>query len=272
METYPEPLVYSNDVYRTSQVRVSLMSRLLPSMMFYLRVSSVVFRASSKAKRGRHGRKEWLESSQGVMEAIEGAGISIEVSGVSNVRGLDGPCVFVANHMSTLETFFLPAILLPIMDITFVIKKSLVEYPVFKHIMRARDPVILSRTDPREDLKTILGEGTARLKSGKSVVVFPQTTRSTVFDCNRFNSIGIKLARKAGTPVVPIAIRSDAWGNGKYLRDYGRIDPAKKVYFSFGEPMRIEGRGGEEHEKALDFIGSRMKMWGISVIEKNVNN
>jgi 1-acyl-sn-glycerol-3-phosphate acyltransferase len=40
--------------------------------------------------------------------------------------------------MSTLETFVLPYLIAPHRPMTFVVKKSLVEYPVFKHVMRAR--------------------------------------------------------------------------------------------------------------------------------------
>jgi hypothetical protein len=45
--------------------------------------------------------------------------------------------------------------------------------------------------------------GLARLKQGISIVVFPQTTRMVDFDASQFNSIGVKLAKKAGVPVVP---------------------------------------------------------------------
>jgi 1-acyl-sn-glycerol-3-phosphate acyltransferase len=163
--------------------------------------------------------------------------------------------------MSTLETFVLPAIIHPIKKITFVVKKDLMEYPIFKHIMLSRDPIAVSRENPREDLKMVLDEGIKRLRSGLSIVVFPQTTRSNTLDPSQFNTIGIKLALKADVPIIPIALKTDAWGTGKIIKDFGKINPEKKVYFSFGEPLRIKGRGVEEHKRIIQFISTKLKEW-----------
>jgi 1-acyl-sn-glycerol-3-phosphate acyltransferase len=97
------------------------------------------------------------------------------------------------------------------------------------------------------------------------VVIFPQSTevtRSAVFDPAMFNSMGIKLARKADVPVVPVAVKTDAWGTGRILRDFGTIDPSKKVHFSFGRPMEVKDSGKEEHRKTLEFIMEKLKQWG----------
>ena len=95
---------------------------------------------SAKAKRGDYDTAAWCWSSLSSLRALEQAGIRIEIEGTEHFTTLKGPCVFVANHMSTLETFVLPVLIAPFKDATFVVKKSLVDYPVFKHIMRARDP------------------------------------------------------------------------------------------------------------------------------------
>jgi len=143
-----------------------------------------------------------------------------------------------------------------------------VDYPVFKHIMRARNPITVGRTNPREDLKAVLEGGEERLKRGVSLVIFPQTTRTPVFDPAEFNTIGVKLAKRAGVPVVPIALLTDAWGNGKRLKEFGRIDPSKKAHFAFGEPMTIAGRGDEEHQKIIEFITGKLQEWGGKVAER----
>ena len=94
-----------------------------------------------------------------------------------------------------------------------------------------------------------------------SIIIFPQTTRTPVFDPEQFNSIGIKLAKKAGVPVVPIALTTMAWGNGTFLKDYGRIDPSKKTRFAFGKPLWIKDRGTEEHQMIIEFITGKLKEW-----------
>jgi 1-acyl-sn-glycerol-3-phosphate acyltransferase len=268
-----EPLTDDKGTYRTGQVKVPLLGRLLPSVNFYPRMIYVVYMASRLCRRGKYDDGQWYASSTAILRALEKTGIMVEITGADNLKSPDGPCVFVSNHMSTLETFVLPAIIRPFKAVTFVVKKSLVEYPVFGHVMRSRDPVTVGRKNPREDLKAVLEGGTERLKAGISVVIFPQSTevtRSTVFDPRAFNSIGVKLARRAGVPVVPIAVQTDAWGTGRILRDFGRIDPSKDVQFCFGEPMAVRDSGKEEHQKTVEFIRDKLSQWGRNVKELNL--
>ena len=262
-----DTLVYMNGSYRTGVVRRSLLGRISPEVRLYSRVVSIVWRGSSKAKRGRYATADWVASSLETLRALEEIGVAIEISGVDHFRTLETPCVFIGNHMSTLETMVLPCIISQFRDSTFVVKQSLVDYPVFKHIMRSRDPITVGRTNPRDDLKTVFEGGEARLKAGRSIVIFPQTTRTEVFHPEEFNTIGIKLAKRAGVPVVPVALKTDAWGNGKYLKDYGKIDPSKKVWFDFGAPMTITGRGDEEHQRIIEFISGKLKEWGGKIAE-----
>ena len=249
--------------YRTGSPRVPLCARLFPNLVLYRRWLTIVFRASVKGKRGRYTSVEWCKSSLGVVRALERVGVSFEITGLEHVGRLDTPCVIIANHMSVLETAALPVIVQPVRDVTFVVKQSLLDYPVWRHVMRARDPVAVSRTDPRADLKAVLEGGAERLGRGISIIVFPQTTRTHAFDPGQFTSIGVKLARKAGVPVVPLAVLTDAWGNGKLLKDFGRIDVSRPVRLAFGESMRIEGRGNEEHQAVVRYIGDKLAAWRV---------
>lgn len=261
MDSSKYNLLFKDGTYKTSIGKVSMFARIMPSFAFYRQLLPIVFKASSKAKRLKYNTAEWCKSSLEVLRALESVGIEVEITGVDYFKNIEGPCVFIANHMSTLETFVLPIIIAPFKNATFVVKKSLVEYPVFKHVMRSRNPITVSRTNPRDDLKAVLEGGIDRLKAGISIIIFPQTTRTTVFDPKVFNTIGIKLAHRVNVPVVPIALKTDAWGNGKYLKDFGRIDHSKKVHFAFGEPLRIKNRGVEEHNKVIKFISSKLKEW-----------
>ncbi len=205
-----------------------------------------------------------MESSVAVLRSLETAGVRISVDGLDHLAGLEGPCVFVSNHMSMLETVVLPGFVQPLRPVTFVVKESLVRYPIFKHVMRSRDPIVVSRTDPRADFKTMMQGGKRRLGENLSLIVFPQTTRARTLERDQFNSIGVKLAARAGVPVVPIALRSDAWGLAKYfLKDLGRIDPRIPVNFAFGEPLTVTGRGGETQEQVLAFIEEHLSRWGL---------
>ncbi len=125
----------------------------------------------------------------------------------------------------------------------------------------------MGRSNPRADLVTVLEGGEARLAAGRSIIVFPQSTRTPVFDPAHFNTIGIKLAKRAGVPVIPIALKTDAWGNGQLLKDFGPVDVRKTIHFEFGEPMRIEGAGKAEHQRITDFIIDRLGSWNRELEE-----
>jgi len=247
--------------YRTPKEKPDCFSRLCPSVSFALKVSNIVLRASGRAKRGTYGDREWCQSSFEITKALESIGATVVVEGVENFRDLNGPCVFIGNHMSTLETFVLPYLIRPHKPVTFVVKKALVEMPVFSHVMTSRDPVVVGRKSPKEDLFTVLNGGTERLKNGISLIVFPQTTRTTDFDPEKFNSIGVKIAKKAKVPVVPLALQTDAWGNGKLVKDFGKIDPTKTIRFKFGKPMDITGNGSSQNQAIIDFISQHLDQW-----------
>jgi 1-acyl-sn-glycerol-3-phosphate acyltransferase len=261
MEHTLRQLLRFDPIYRTDIKSVSPLERIAPSFSFYIRFLSVVFKASAKAKKGLYNDAEWYRSSLDTLRALERVGVNFEISGIEHFERLDTPCVVVANHMSVLETTILPMILLPVKRVTFIVKESLINYPVFKHVLRSRHPIVVNRTNPRQDLKTVMQEGVDRLRKGISVIVFPQTTRTRSFDPRKFNSMGVKLAGRAKVPVVPLALLTDAWGNGRLIKEFGKIDVSRTVRFAFGRPLRVEERAGEVQREIIDFVGGNLKQW-----------
>jgi 1-acyl-sn-glycerol-3-phosphate acyltransferase len=250
--------------YQTTAGSARPPDRIFPTFGFYCRFLSVVFKACAKAKRHQYDDGEWYQSSYTIFRALERAGVDFEISGIDHLRhlrNLDTPCVFIANHMSTLETVILPFIIRPFRQVTFIVKESLMTYPVFKHILRTRHPIVVNRVNPRQDLKTVMKEGKSLLDKGVSVIVFPQTTRSRSFDPELFNSLGVKLAARANVPAVPLALITDAWENGRWLKDFGRVNPSRKVLFAFGQPLEASGKGTDAHAQVIDFIGGMVRQW-----------
>jgi 1-acyl-sn-glycerol-3-phosphate acyltransferase len=133
-------------------------------------------------------------------------------------------------------------------------------------VMLSREPIVVDRVNPREDLMRVLTEGAAHLRRGRSIIVFPQTTRTTVFDPAHFNTIGIKLAREAGVPIVPVAVRTDAWGIGKVIKEFGKIDVTLPVRIAFGKPLTVEGRGNQTHQAVISYVSEQLEAWGCTVV------
>ncbi|MCX7590648.1 MAG: 1-acyl-sn-glycerol-3-phosphate acyltransferase, partial [Kiritimatiellae bacterium] len=181
-----------------------------------------------------------------------------------NLACLTAPAVIVSNHMSLLETFLLPGFILPFREVAIVVKESLLRYPAFGQILRAVNAISVKRENPREDFRKIMECGRQALESGRCVLVFPQSTRSPEFNPAEFNSVGVKLAARSSVPVIPLALKTDFVGIGRIVRDLGRLDRSKPVYFSFGAPFQVTSPR-EAHEKVVAFISERLRSWGVKV-------
>lgn len=229
--------------------------------MYFTFIKDVVFRYRQEVIDGKYDDQRWVKSSQDSLRIVERFGGRFDIRGMDNLQKEDGPFVIIANHMSTLETAVLPGIVRPHMPVTFVVKKKLTEGNVFGHIMRSRDPIAVGRVNPREDLATVLKEGTEKLANGISIIIFPQSTRTAEFSPERFNSLGVKLAIRAGVKVIPIALKTDFWGEGSVIRGFGRISRKKKIHIEIGAPITPSGRGKTEHQEIIDFIQSHLERW-----------
>ncbi|MDR3090180.1 MAG: 1-acyl-sn-glycerol-3-phosphate acyltransferase [Desulfobulbaceae bacterium] len=245
-----------------TEIAPGLFGKTFPSLYFYSCFLPIVLRAAWQAKRGAYHDEDWAASSGDVVRALERAGLRFEVSGLEYFRRLSTPCVCIANHMSMLETITLPYFMQPAHPVTFVIKDSLLRYPVFKHVMQSRNPVAVSRVNPRQDLKTVLEEGGKRLAAGISVIIFPQTTRSHSFDPEKMTTIGVKLAKSAGVPTLPLALKTDAMENGAIIKELGRINPTRTVHFRFAPPLAIADNGKAAHQAINAFIQEQLSAWG----------
>jgi 1-acyl-sn-glycerol-3-phosphate acyltransferase len=247
--------------YVSASARATWCARLAPTAAFYARVAPVVLRNAERGRGGYFTSAAWRDAARDIVRAFERGGVPLIVENLEVFDRLEGPCVIIGNHMSTTETFVLAAWLLERRPITYVVKQSLVEYPVFKHIMCSCDPVVVGRKDPRADLKAVLEGGSERLGRGISLVIFPQRTRKVELVPEEFNSIGVKLAKRAGVPVVPLAVKTDAWANGKALKDFGPFQNDRPVHFAFGEPLAITGNGKEQNDAVIRFIGEKLAEW-----------
>jgi 1-acyl-sn-glycerol-3-phosphate acyltransferase len=255
---YPQKLPLKNSYQTDPSIPIPFFAFLL----FYWRVLNVVRFSNRQAKRKIYDRYNWVASSLGILKAVESSGIKVSVKGMKNLSDFEGPAVIVGNHMSTMETLLLPSFIQPAKTVIYVIKQELVDFPLFGPVAAARFPIVVGRTNPREDLKIVMEEGSKNLKNGKSIIIFPQKTRSAIFDSSSFNSLGIKLAKRNNVPVVPLALVTDAWGNGKIIKEMGKIDTKKTVHFEFGKAIEIEGNGSKQHDAVIDFIKEKFKEWG----------
>ena len=118
-----------------------------------------------------------------------------------------GPVLYVANHQSYADMPLLFYVAKH--QLSFVAKSSLKGSPAFGSWIDASRGLYIDRGDARSSLQTI-NQGAELLKQGFSLVIFPEGTRSRSSEMGRFKPGSLKLATKAGVPIVPVTI------NGTY--------------------------------------------------------
>ena len=232
-------------------------------LYFHLKILHAIHKLNKTIKQNRFSLDEWSKVSYCTMKTIEGCGGNIHISGMNYISKSD-PVVFVSNHMSTLETFLLPGIVCPKKPLVYVAKQSLIDHRFCGLIMRTIDTIPTSRSNPRQDLKTVMTKGSELLSSGNSIYCSLQANRTNDFLPETINSMGVKLAKRAGVSVIPIAVKTNFWGNGKYLKDLGPIHRNQDVFIEFGKPLTITGNGKNEQESVCDFIKGRLNEWNNS--------
>lgn len=145
--------------------------------------------------------------------ALALAGVRVTVEGTGQLPA--GPVIFMSNHQSNFDILSMLATMPR--QIHWIAKKELFEIPVFGPSMRRGGYIPLDRGDGRKALKS-MDHAAAMIHDGRSVVMFPEGTRSPDGRLLPFKRGGFILARKAEVPVVPVTI------NGS-----GRINPANRI-------------------------------------------
>jgi len=146
-------------------------------------------------------------------------GIRVKIEGQENIP--DVPCVYAVKHQSTWETTTLP-IALP--AFAWILKKELMYIPFFGWALYALGAIAINRSNPRAALKQVNEKGVAEIKKGRSVVIFPEGTRSAVGEKGKYQPGVILLAKKAAAPIVPVAHNAGlCWPKGTILKYSGTI-------------------------------------------------
>jgi len=248
--------------YTTPPGRERLLHRvLLRSRIYYMSaLIKIVLRYRPQTMSGQFDKGTWARAAMDFFDLMESCGGRFDITGLDRPRTVDGPVVFIANHMSTMETMILPALVFPGKNAIFVVKQQLRDLPLFGPYVQ--DCIAVTRKNPADDFKQVMTLGSEKIARGYSVIIFPQATRSAVLNPEKFNTLGIKLARRAGVPVVPIALKTDFWGTGAIMKDFGPINTGRTIHIAFGEPLSVSGSGKPEHEQVVDFIRQRLTSWG----------
>ena len=147
-------------------------------------------------------------------------GVKYEITGLENLP-TDRPYVALSKHQSQWETYFLQGFLAPV---SVVLKQELLKVPFFGWGLRLAAPIGIDRSNPREALKAIQSQGTARIADNINVLIFPEGTRVEPGKQGKYARGGANIAVATGAPVIPIAHNAGVfWPSEKFLKNAGTI-------------------------------------------------
>ena len=177
---------------------------------------------------------------------ISFAGVTIVVDNRANLLP-EQPCVFMANHASTLDIWAM-FIVVP-RRIRMIAKQQLGRIPLLGWVMWAGRFIFIDRQNGVAARRSIDLAG-QRIHNGESVLLFPEGTRTRDGTLGPFKKGGFHLAVKAGVPIVPVALKGTRalMPRGSLLLRSGTI---KAI---IGEPVPTQGLSDEERAGLNDRV------------------
>jgi 1-acyl-sn-glycerol-3-phosphate acyltransferase len=132
------------------------------------------------------------------------SGATIELVGGREHVDPSRPVIFLSNHMSTLDIPVLFRTLWPV-RFRFVVKKIIKYVPFLGWFIWMAGFVFVDRSKTRAAIQS-LDEAAAQIQRGRTIVIFPEGTRSENGKVLPFKKGPFMLALKAGVPVLPVTI------------------------------------------------------------------
>jgi 1-acyl-sn-glycerol-3-phosphate acyltransferase len=194
-----------------------------------------------------HAASAWCQRrwSQSAMGSIR---ISADVQGGHRVPA--GGLMYASNHQSLLDILVLGATLPG--DLKWATKRSIMKVPFLGwHLALAGHVPVDREAGSRAAAETIKRFQTV-LEAGKTLLVFPEGTRTPDSWVQPFKNGGFYAAVRAGVPVVPVAIDGTYFMMSKHAADSGSTSEREKrrVYVRIGDPISPPKSGKEKDRVA----------------------
>jgi len=156
----------------------------------------------------------------------------------------DQPCILMANHESYLDV---PAVIAVCpTPIRFVARKEVFKTPILGQAMRATGQISVDRSDRDQAIQSL--QAAAReIAKGRTVLVFPEGTRSSDGMLQSFKKGGFMLAIDAQVPIIPLGIS----GTRRMVpRGEWRFQPGI-VGVSLGAPISTAGLAAADRDELM---------------------
>jgi 1-acyl-sn-glycerol-3-phosphate acyltransferase len=128
-------------------------------------------------------------------------GVTVSYQGLENIPA-SGGVILLPNHESIFDIFVLSSI--PY-DFAWVAKSEVGKIPFIAQHMKALGSFFVKRDGSPDDVNT-MREIERVLRNGRSILIFPEGTRTRTGQLLPFKKGAFRTAQNAGVPLVPVAI------------------------------------------------------------------
>ncbi len=208
-------------------------------------LAAIVVSLFSRTGNGAHIIGRWWSKS-----ILRISGIKINTKGLENLLP-DKPLVFMCNHQSNFDILVLFSALPA--QFRWIAKAELFKIPIFGQAMRGAGYISIERKDRRKAIMS-LRKAAERIRSGVSVMIFPEGTRSPDGNIGEFKKGGFVLAFDAGVPITPIVL------NGTWSimsKDSFRIKPGN-VTLSVLPAVNVADYGKADKLKLIEDVRGKI--------------
>jgi 1-acyl-sn-glycerol-3-phosphate acyltransferase len=161
------------------------------------------------------------------------------------------PYVFMANHASMVDIWAM-FVLLPV-SFRFIAKKSLGNIPLFGWAMRAGKFIFIDRKNAVSARRTI-DLAVRRIRTGQSVVIYPEGTRTRDGSLGAFKKGGFHLAMDSGVEIVPVAIH----GSRATMPPGAMLIRPGHVHLTVGEPIPTAGLTTADRQRLVEEVRGKI--------------
>lgn len=162
--------------------------------------------------------KQWVKLNLWAVKVV--CGLHYTVEGLENIPAHENAIV-LSKHQSAWETLSL-YLIFPTQVI--LLKRELLWLPFWGWALATLKPIAINRKSKKAALRSLLEQGSQRLKEGFWVIIYPEGTRTAPGEVKKFNAGGSLLAERTQTPVIPVAHNAgEFWPRYSFLKYPGTI-------------------------------------------------
>lgn len=176
--------------------------------------------------------------------------IKVQVIGKENIL-ISEPQIFMANHQSDFDILIALAYI-PV-QFRWIAKKELFGIPIFGSAMKNAGYIGIDRGNLKEAIRNI-DKAVLQVWKGKSIMTFPEDTRSRGNEIKPFKQGAFYLAIESGAPIVPVSII----GSEEIMPPKSLKIIPRQIKLIIGKPIEVKNFNIESRFELMENVRNKI--------------